>query len=681
MISCPECGLEAPDGAKFCDRCGRGLAAGPAPAAGPSLRPAPLSVGTMLKGNYEIAELIGQDSVENRYRAVRRSGAKTEQFRLRERSAPNAVSARADGQAAGVAETPRGPAGEENPAGPQAKTQELKPVPASSAEPAGPASDGGLIASGTAEASPHETSAAEACEAVPPGPNLQADAAPPASEPSEAGALPVGAAITNSTVEQGEAGGASAAVSDDLGDVFGRVLALSLTLDHPALERALEGFACDGRVYLVYPENVLVPLSRRPGGIRMCEPEAIATAVQVCQAVSFIHRRGLRLNDLCPESIAAAPDGRIRIAGLDYVSNDDELQAEPVLNPGFTAPEIYRGRKADKRADLFSIGALLYAMLTGERLESESWREEAGAVRFYPPHAVSPVLEQAVRRAVLFDAQQRWPSVDALKAELLRLNAGVKIRSAAMTDVGRVRELNEDAVLALEYFRDSQVEPAQSFLYAVCDGMGGAEAGEMASALAVDVLRDYFKKGLDRGGMEGVQELGKLLATALEEANLNIIEYQRQHPEARGMGSTGVCAMLAPPDGAVAWVGDSRAYLLEGGVLRQITKDHSLVQRLVEIGQITPEEARHHEHRNVITRSLGARQSGAAGAEAVSFRVRRGGRFLLCSDGLTTHVEDQDIAEIIRRHEEPYGAARELIAAANAGGGTDNISVVVVFAS
>jgi protein phosphatase len=113
--------------------------------------------------------------------------------------------------------------------------------------------------------------------------------------------------------------------------------------------------------------------------------------------------------------------------------------------------------------------------------------------------------------------------------------------------------------------------------------------------------------------------------------------------------------------------------------LRQITKDHSLVQRLIEIGQITAEEARHHEHKNVITRSLGARQSGPAGAESISLRLKRGDRMLLCSDGLTAHVDDPAIGAILQRHSDPYEAARELVVAANAGGGTDNVSVVVIF--
>jgi protein phosphatase len=279
---------------------------------------------------------------------------------------------------------------------------------------------------------------------------------------------------------------------------------------------------------------------------------------------------------------------------------------------------------------------------------------------------------------VQFNPGDRWANVDALKAELLKQSGEFKIRAAALTDVGMMRELNEDAIVTLEFFRDSQVEPSQNFLYVVCDGMGGAEAGETASAIAVQTIRDYVEDRFRRGETHAI---GDSLTAALEEANRLIIEYQKERPEARGMGSTGVCAAIVPPDGAVAWVGDSRAYILEGGVLRQVTKDHSLVQRLIEIGQITAEEARHHEHKNVITRSLGARQSGIAGAEAVALKMRRGDKLLLCSDGLIAHVEDSAIAEIMKRYDDPYPVARELIAAANAGGGSDNISVIVVFAS
>ena len=159
-------------------------------------------------------------------------------------------------------------------------------------------------------------------------------------------------------------------------------------------------------------------------------------------------------------------------------------------------------------------------------------------MRFYPPHVVSPELEQVVRRALLFDPQGRWPTVDALKAELVRLNATMRIRAAAMTDVGMVREHNEDAAMAVEFVRQSLVDPAESYLYVVADGMGGAEAGEIASAIAVETIRNYVESGLGRARRG--QNPSQLLTAALEEANRKIIEYQTAHPESRGMGSTAV---------------------------------------------------------------------------------------------------------------------------------------------
>ena len=689
MIKCPECGLEAPDDAKFCDRCGQGLTATAAPVRVVDTRPTPLAPGTVVRG-YEIVELLAQDSIENRYRAVFKSEGKEEKVTLRERLAPQHEAS----HEVPVAEAKPEPSPTPPVVDPHAKTAELKlpaaaapspngeaaPAQAPSAEssapldpPADVTTSGSIVDAGLDVATDVPTD--ENTASV--DPDAPTALLPPPEHAN--GAAPATAAAENSAPpEQEFIKELPDHFGDDLGDVFGRVLALSMTLSHPAFEKATAGFANEGRVYLVYADSESTPLSRRRGGLKMSEPEAIAIAMQVCQAVAFVHRRGLRLNDICPESVALAADGRVKMTGLNYVSNDNELEADPIFNDGYTAPEIYRAKKVDKRADVFSVGALLYSMLTGERLQSETWREEAGPIRFYPPHVVSPTLEQAILRAVQFNPSDRWPNIDAMKTELLRLGSEVKIRAVSMTDVGMVREHNEDSVLALEFFRDSQVEPAQNYLYVVCDGMGGAEAGETASAIAVAAIRDYVEGRLHRGE---TQALRVALTAALEEANRLIIDYQKEHPEARGMGSTGVCAVIVPPDGAVAWVGDSRAYMLEGGTLRQLTKDHSLVQRLVEIGQITAEEARHHEHKNVITRSLGARQSGPAGAEAVAFKLRRGDRLLLCSDGLMAHVDDPAIAEIMQRYDDPYPIARELITAANAGGGTDNISVIVVFAS
>lgn len=703
MITCPECGASNEAGAKFCDRCGQGLSF--VSAARPAMALSPLPDGTELPNGLRVVALLNQASDENLYRAER-SGAdgEAERVRLRERCHETIAQEHPE-------ETPADPSMREaaasiDAAGPTAKTAELR---LKSVESAADVEGGQAEALGAQPEVLGEVTANSGAHLQTNGvsPNAQPAEMPAANEatvtdhgsPGETGEHDL-AESTEITVKQTDVTPdpansmptadseradqivsavepAVAAGDADLGEVFGRVMALSLTLNHPAFERALSGFAADGRVYLIYRDDPVLPLAQRVGGIRMSEAEALAVAVQLCQAVAFAHRRGLRVNDICPESIGYGADGRIHLSGLDRISNDDELQSEPLYNDGYTAPEIYKGRKVDKRADLFSIGAVLYTCLTGERLEAESWREEAGPIRFYPPHVVTPALEQAVRRALAFDPAGRWANVDAFKAELVRLSGIVTIRASVLTDVGMVRELNEDAIMAAEYRRDSQIEPAQNLLYVIADGMGGAEAGEIASAIAVGVIRDYVGQSAEAKPPANPRQM---LQAALEEANTRILEYQSVHAEARGMGSTAVSTFIEPPDAAVAWVGDSRAYFHDHNGLRQLTKDHSLVQRLIEIGQITPEEARHHEHKNVITRSLGARQSGPAGAESLALKLKRGDKLLMCSDGLTAHVDDPTISTILSRHSDPDEAARELVVAANAGGGTDNVSVVVLFA-
>ncbi len=693
MMICPQCGESAPDGARFCDRCGQGLEAKDLSPPAPTLTP--LAADTTVGGRYVIVELLTQTRTENRYRVAEHPANDTSgpvYWQLREASGPTAAPAQPEADWDRKDEAGASPA--EGSGGPEDKTAELPPLPSDAAGEAGSQAEAAEHADSPSGAAPNESSPdGETSKIVLTEAMLESAGSPQQGDELAGGsAVPAAAAPLPEQAPSSESkeptdGAASPGVevlgtvttdqAADLGDVFGRVLALSLTVNHPAFLRAVSGFADSGRVYLVYPDEKLMALARRDGGPRMSEAEALNVTIQVCQAVSVLHRRGLRVNDICPESVAIGADGRARLTGLDYVSNDLELQASPIYNDGYTAPEIYRARKVDKRADVFSIGALLYTCLTGERLECESWREEAGPVVFYPRHVVVPELEKVVRKALAFDPEARWATVDQFKTELSRLNSRIELRAAVLTDVGMVRELNEDSVLALEYRRASTVEPAQSFLYVVADGMGGAAAGETASAIAVEAVRDYVT--VNQAG-SAAADRRELLKNALEEANRRIIAYQANHPESHGMGSTGVCALIVPPEADVAWVGDSRAYLLSGGTLRQITRDHSLVQRLVEIGQITPEEARHHEHKNVITRSLGARDSGMAGAEATGARLKRGDRLLLCSDGLVAHVEDREIAGMLSRHDDPVAAGRELIVAANAGGGTDNITVAVIFA-
>lgn len=291
----------------------------------------------------------------------------------------------------------------------------------------------------------------------------------------------------------------------------------------------------------------------------------------------------------------------------------------------------------------------------------------------------------------------------------------LKLKAAFKTDVGRQRDQNEDNPYT--FISEEQ----ERGLFIVADGMGGYRAGEVASQIAVQKISESLKhylvpiaelptikltpvseqetiildpaKAAESANQTNQHKTRKLDETAsiksvedqfkaaIRNANKAIVSYGEERSSARGLGCTVTSALIQDDLAFIANVGDSRTYLYRNGELKTLTRDHSLVQRLVEIGQISAEEAHTHEHKNVITRSLGARQSGPAGAEAVALKLKRGDKLLLCSDGLTAHVMDPQIREILGRNPDPYDAARELIVAANAGGGTDNISVIVVYAS
>jgi PPM family protein phosphatase len=227
-------------------------------------------------------------------------------------------------------------------------------------------------------------------------------------------------------------------------------------------------------------------------------------------------------------------------------------------------------------------------------------------------------------------------------------------QTATLTDTGRRRRHNEDAFVA---------EPP---LFAVADGMGGAQAGELASSLAAAALKDSQEPG---GGGEGrVDEL-------IQQANRRVYERQSQDAAASGMGTTMTVALVE--DGRVAFghVGDSRAYLIRGGALEQLTEDHSLVAELVRSGKLSPEEAEGHPQRSVITRALGTDPD--VDVDTFSIETKPGDLFLICSDGLTSMVDDETILEeVARNRHDLKSAAKALVRAANKGGGEDNITVV-----
>ena len=233
------------------------------------------------------------------------------------------------------------------------------------------------------------------------------------------------------------------------------------------------------------------------------------------------------------------------------------------------------------------------------------------------------------------------------------------------TDIGKVRSTNQDA------FFNCELSDGAVFAI-VCDGMGGANAGNIASETAVKRITEYtvnsYRSGLDSIGIE------KVLKNAFLSANIEIYDMALKNPDLSGMGTTAVAVLLKENTAVIAHIGDSRAYKIAEGIT-QITTDHSVVQSLIEDGKLTPEEAKFHPRKNVITRAIGVEENISVDFDEVS--LSEGEHLLLCTDGLTNFVDADCIKEIFDKYK-PSTVTQKLVDAANKGGGSDNITVVTI---
>lgn len=237
------------------------------------------------------------------------------------------------------------------------------------------------------------------------------------------------------------------------------------------------------------------------------------------------------------------------------------------------------------------------------------------------------------------------------------------MRSYCLTDVGVKRNMNQDFV----YASDQPVGHLPN-LFIVADGMGGHNAGDLASRYTVEIMVDYIESARETRPIP-------LLEAAIEAANRKVLEKSLTDRQYEGMGTTVVAATVEDGCLYVANVGDSRLYLLDDKEIEQITRDHSLVEEMVRSGQIGQDEARNHPEKNVITRAVGVKNS--IRIDFFDVALYPGDRFLLCSDGLTNMVEDEEIRRLVRREVSLEAAAHRLVDEANRNGGKDNISVVL----
>ena len=251
------------------------------------------------------------------------------------------------------------------------------------------------------------------------------------------------------------------------------------------------------------------------------------------------------------------------------------------------------------------------------------------------------------------------------------LHLPMRFRVGAATDTGRVRKLNEDAFAVVP----------EHGLFVVCDGMGGARAGEVASRMAVETITATLA---DTGAAspsgaarrEGYRPFTSRLAQAVERSNQAILDHAEQDEGHAGMGTTVVAALIAEEIASIAHVGDSRAYLWRNGAVEPLTKDHSVVQEQVEEGLLSQEQSLQSKHQNLLLRALGHKPD--VEVDLAEVPLRSGDYLVLCSDGMTRMVSERELAATITAIQDPQGVCDALLASANRGGSPDNVTVVIV---
>ena len=424
------------------------------------------------------------------------------------------------------------------------------------------------------------------------------------------------------------------------------------------------------------------------------EKEARAVGLQLCALAEQFHRHGWVYNGFEPYGIVLDQEERVRLIGFDRARQSRSAVADSAIYPsrGYIAPELFEEDAVyDVRCDVYSIGALLQFLLSGESIA-----EGAG---LYPIATVFPNFERLIARATADDPTDRFQSVAELREALEQLSLPVVLQAGHFTDVGLARELNEDSILALnltQYFESVQT---QIGIYIVSDGMGGEAAGEVASRVTVRAVAEWVTDKLISASLKSTHEekiaaptqtgglrlaiadghemaTTEMLRQAVVSANREVVAYAKANPDERGLGATATVAMVVGDVLTIAHVGDSRCYLLSGERFEQLTEDHSLVQRMVNTGNLSRTEAKIHPYRNVIYRSIGADEN--IEIDVVRRKLTSGDVLLLCSDGLNGMLSDDQICDILMVNPDPNTAAKELVVAANAAGGEDNTSVIVV---
>ncbi len=401
------------------------------------------------------------------------------------------------------------------------------------------------------------------------------------------------------------------------------------------------------RVYVVMPEPSPFTAARLPS-----QPETtdiVNWSVQLADALAYLHKNNI--------SFGTADLEHISIGGK--AARWFNFTSARIQTPGTRNRRVYTD-------DVISLTAGLFVLLTGQAYSP--------SITVAPPGLNETF--QLVFSGEIGTASQLADRLRDVISEIRRPTS-YDLRVGRLSDVGQVRQINEDSLLTLEVGRVHRSIGSPIGLYVVADGMGGHSAGDVASGLAIHALAQHATETLlpnELDNRSGKFDIEAWLREAIAIAN-NTVHEQRQLA-GTNMGTTLVMAFIVNSVAHLANVGDSRAYLINAAGIKQLTVDHSLVQRLVDLKQLTPEEARTDNRKNVIYKNLGDRPGVEPDISRIS--LEPGDQLLLCTDGLCGYVEDDRMLAIIRSAHSPQEACRQLIDEANANGGPDNITAVIV---
>jgi protein phosphatase len=428
--------------------------------------------------------------------------------------------------------------------------------------------------------------------------------------------------------------------------------------------------------------------------------------IQIAEAMDALHAAGAMLEAVRPDIVGVTAQGQVVINDLSELLPLPLTSSAQVKGTLYTAPElIVSPHQADARAALYSFGAMLYSL---EYLHHTL--EEKDFEKPYQPKQISdrfpdvhPLFLRLINKTFCRDLNTRFPTDEASKTdatgfkELIK-TLGVCKRSfdlsrldiACWSTTGMVRTGNEDAFTVLHGTDWRQDELHEYAMVLLADGMGGYEAGEVAAAMAMNELRKYLVQRPMFSGLFGyppaepinVDAIKKELDAALRHVNKEVFNASRDPKRGRrGMGCTAEAVYVDTKNVIVGHVGDSRVYHLHQGRLIQLTRDQTLVYRLVELGQLSEEEAENHPRKNELQQAIGGQPDVQPGTYAG--KLKRGDWVLVCSDGLTNHITNKELEQMMTRetNNSAEETARRLLNLVNLRGATDNATVVVIRAS